>query len=132
MIAGRAQSAGAVATAHHKGKAAFGRRLRFGDREVISLGMPRRFWQDLYHLSMTVSWPGLFAVLAAVYVVLNLSFGTLYASSPGCIANLNPPGFLGYFFFSVETSATVGYGDMHPQTVFGLSLIHISEPTRPY
>jgi inward rectifier potassium channel len=32
---------------------------------------------------------------------------------------LNPPGFLGDFFFSVETLATVGYGDMHPQTLYG-------------
>ena len=29
------------------------------------------------------------------------------------------PGFAGAFFFSVETLATVGYGDMHPQTVYG-------------
>jgi len=30
-----------------------------------------------------------------------------------------PPGFAGAFFFSVETLATVGYGDMHPQTLYG-------------
>ena len=35
------------------------------------------------------------------------------------IANLNPPGFAGDFFFSVETLATVGYGEMHPQTFYG-------------
>jgi inward rectifier potassium channel len=90
-----------------------------GDREVVSLGLPRHYWQDFYHLCMTVSWRGLFTLLVAIYLVLNLAFGTVYWLSPGCIANLNPPGFLGYFFFSVETSATVGYGDMHPQTLFG-------------
>jgi len=35
------------------------------------------------------------------------------------IANLYPADFWGGFFFSVETIATVGYGDMHPQTVYG-------------
>jgi len=41
------------------------------------------------------------------------------------VANLNPPGFLGAFFFSIETSATVGFGDMHPQTIFGHTLASI-------
>jgi len=44
---------------------------------------------------------------------------------PGCIANLSPPGFAGDFFFSVETLATVGYGDMHPQTLYGHSVAMI-------
>jgi len=94
------------------------RRIQLGDREIVSLGLPRVFWQDLYHLCMTVGWGRLFALLASFYLVLNLVFGSIYSLSPGCIANLNPAGFGGYFFFSVETSATVGYGDMHPQTFF--------------
>jgi inward rectifier potassium channel len=95
------------------------RRVLMGDREILTHGLPRRFWQDLYHRCMTISWPGLFAALGAFFIVLNIGFGSLYALMPGCIANLNPPGWLGSFFFSIETSATVGYGDMHPQTVFG-------------
>ena len=51
--------------------------------------------------------------------MFDILFGCLYDAVPGCIANLNPPGFLGAFFFSVETLATVGYGDMHPQTLYG-------------
>ncbi len=95
------------------------RRVTLGDREVLTHGLPKPFWQDLYHLCMTVSWAGLFGLLTAFFIALNLVFGSLYSLEPGCIANLNPGGFLGAFFFSVETSATVGYGDMHPQTVFG-------------
>jgi inward rectifier potassium channel len=95
------------------------RRVRLGDRLVLTEGLPRRFWQDLYHLCMTVSWPVMFATLAALFVTVNGFFGLLYALAPGCIANLNPPGFAGGFFFSVETSATVGFGDMHPQTLYG-------------
>jgi inward rectifier potassium channel len=88
-------------------------------RTVMTQGLPRRFWQDLYHLSMTMRWPALFGALAALFLTANGFFGLLYALQPSSIANLNPPGFLGAFFFSIETSATVGFGDMHPQTLYG-------------
>jgi inward rectifier potassium channel len=101
------------------------RRVMLGDRPVLTQGLPRRFWQDLYHLSLTISWPLMFATLAALFLALNALFGSLYALAPGCIANLNPPGFLGAFFFSVETSATVGFGDMHPQTLYGHTVASI-------
>jgi inward rectifier potassium channel len=71
---------------------------------------------------MTVRWPVLFAGFGAFFLAFNLAFAALYSLEPGSIANLNPPGYLGYFFFSVETLATVGYGDMHPQTVYGHSI----------
>jgi inward rectifier potassium channel len=96
-----------------------GRWVTVGDRPVLTRGLPRRFWQDLYHVCMTISWPVLFGTLAAIFITLNGVFGLLYSLQPGCIANLNPQGFLGGFFFSVETSATVGFGDMHPQTLYG-------------
>jgi len=90
-----------------------------GARPILTQGLPRRFWQDLYHMSMTISWPVLFGVLAVLFFTANGLFGLLYALGPGSIANLNPPGYLGAFFFSIETSATVGFGDMHPQTLYG-------------
>jgi len=97
-----------------------GRRLvKLGEREVITEGIARPIFHDLFHLFMTVSWPRLFTTLAAFFLVFDLLFGFLYYLSPGCIANLSPPGFAGDFFFSVETLATVGYGDMHPQTFYG-------------
>lgn len=51
-------------------------------------------------------------------MLLNTSFAALYMLGDAPIANLYPTGFGGAFFFSVETLATVGYGDMHPQTVY--------------
>ena len=87
-------------------------------RQIVTYGLPRRPWQDLYHLFMTMSWPRLFATYAGVFILFNLIFGLLYEIQPGAVANLNPAGYWGRFFFSVETLATVGYGDMHPQTVY--------------
>jgi inward rectifier potassium channel len=103
------------------------RRLRLGQREVITHGLERVIFQDLYHYYMTVSWTQLFLTFAAFFLVFDVLFGCAYAWVPGCIANLNPPGFPGAFFFSVETLATVGYGDMHPQTLYGhvVSMIEV-------
>jgi len=50
---------------------------------------------------------------------LNAAFGTLYALSPGSVANLPPGHWDDAFFFSVETFATVGLGVMAPQTPYG-------------
>jgi inward rectifier potassium channel len=85
----------------------------------VTHGLSRVVLQDLYHYSMTVSWPQLFATIIAFFLIFDALFGWLYHLRPGCIANLNPPGFAGAFFFSVETLATVGYGDMHPTTLYG-------------
>jgi inward rectifier potassium channel len=101
------------------------RRVRIGQREIITHGVSRAVFQDLFHYFMTVSWPRLFATIAAFFLAFDTFFGCIYFLKPGCIANLNPPGFAGAFFFSVETLATVGYGDMHPQTLYGHSVAMI-------
>jgi inward rectifier potassium channel len=87
-------------------------------RRFITHGMQRRFVHDLFHLFMTVGWPTVFGTFAAFFFIFNLLFAAAYSLQAGDIANLNPPGYWGRFFFSVETFATVGYGDMHPQTPF--------------
>jgi inward rectifier potassium channel len=103
-----------------------GRRIvTVGPRQVVTEGIVQPIFHDLFHHFMTVSWPRLFATLATFFLVFDLSFGFLYYLVPGCIANLNPPGFAGDFFFSVETLATVGYGEMHPQTFYGHSVAMI-------
>jgi inward rectifier potassium channel len=101
-----------------KRRARGSRELRLDDRVVIAHGMPTPFWQDLYHRALVVSWPTFFISLAMLFVMLNTTFAALYMLGRAPIANQFPAGFGGAFFFSVETLATVGYGDMHPQTVY--------------
>jgi inward rectifier potassium channel len=93
------------------------RKVPKGDREVNTYGLPKHFWQDLYHHCLTASWPVFFGSIVLVYLLLNTLFALLYLCGSHAIANAEP-GFLSAFFFSVETLATVGYGDMHPQTVY--------------
>ncbi len=88
-------------------------------RQVVTRGITPAVFQDLYHYLMTVTWPRLFAAIALFFLVFDFLFGCLYYLQPGSVANLSPPGFLGTFFFSVETLATVGYGEMHPSSLYG-------------
>lgn len=95
------------------------RTVNVGDRDVVTYGLHTQFWQDIYYYTMTMSWPVFFVFFALLFISLNLVFAALYILGQNAIANLLPNNYLGAFFFSVETLATVGYGDMHPQTVYG-------------
>ncbi len=89
-----------------------------GGKPFFSVGLSRRFWDDIYHRALTIRWPVFFALVGAIFLLLNALFATIYQLGDHAIANQSPQGFGGAFFFSVETLSTVGYGDMHPQTVY--------------
>lgn len=92
--------------------------VNIGEQTFISQGLSRRFWDDIYHRALTIRWPVFFGLVGAVFLLLNAVFAMIYQLGDGSIANQYPHGFGGAFFFSVETLSTVGYGDMHPQTVY--------------
>ena len=93
--------------------------VRIANREVETRGLSTGFWRDLYHHAMTVSWAAFFAWAALIFMVLNGVFATLYGLGDKPVANVQSESFLQFFFFSIETLATVGYGDMHPQSDYG-------------
>jgi inward rectifier potassium channel len=93
--------------------------IRLGDREIETRGLAAGFWSDLYYRSMTVSWPCFFASAAAIFLLLNGGFALVFFMGERPIANAMPGRFLDLLYFSIETLATVGYGDMHPQTDYG-------------
>ncbi len=94
------------------------RRVRIAGRDVFMHGLQRPPLGDLYHLCMGVSWPAFLAGAAVLYLCVNTLFATVYWLGGQPIANARP-GFEDLFYFSIETLATVGYGDMHPQTRYG-------------
>lgn len=95
-----------------------GRLVRLGSREVRAHGLPSNAWRDLFHHSMTAPWSLFFASFAGIFLTINTFYATLYWLGDAPIANARP-GFEDLFYFSIETLATVGYGDMHPQTSYG-------------
>jgi len=95
--------------------------VHIGPREVETRGLGTAFWSDLYHRSMTVHWPAFFGSAALIFIVLNAVFALVFWLGDKPIANVSPdlPLPFSLFYFSIETLATVGYGDMHPQTNYG-------------
>ncbi|MGH6969022.1 MAG: ion channel, partial [Stellaceae bacterium] len=80
---------------------------------------------DIYHSLLTVPWRGFFALLAGAYGLFNVVFALLYLLQGGSVANAKPHSFADAFFFSVQTMATIGYGDMHPATLYANILVTI-------
>jgi inward rectifier potassium channel len=54
-----------------------------------------------------------------LYLSINLTFAVLYWSAPGSIGPMPESTFAQSFFFSVQTLSTVGFGHMHPTSLFG-------------
>ena len=75
--------------------------------------------RDPYHLAVALTWPQFLATLLAIYLLVNVVFATLFWLVPGSVANARPYSFGDAFFFSIETLATVGYGEMYPTTLYG-------------
>ena len=98
--------------------------VNMGNTSAIKIGAPG-FENDLFYWAMEMGWPAFIALVAAVFIAINLLFGLIYASSTGMIANAAPGSFLDGFFFSVETLATVGYGNMAPSSHFGHSIASV-------
>jgi inward rectifier potassium channel len=93
--------------------------VKIGDREFLTKGLEHSFWSDAFHNCMGVSWPKFFVGFAVYFVVINVIFATLFWLDRDSIANVRPDHFADRFYFSIETLATVGYGDMHPANDYG-------------
>ena len=74
---------------------------------------------DLYYELMEMSWPAFIAIVTVIFVGVNLFYGAIYAALPGAIDHMAGGSIAEGFFFSVETLATVGYGNMAPATHLG-------------
>lgn len=95
------------------------RRVHIGKRQFTVIGGRARSFRDLYHDSLSMSWPRFFLSVAAVFFVANLIFACIYWIGGDVIANTDHGRLPMLFFFSVEALSTVGFGDMHPVEIYG-------------
>lgn len=82
-------------------------------------------FNDFYHFVVRLTWPRFLASFILVFLITNLIFGLLYSLQVESIAGIKSANFIEYFFFSVQTLATIGYGAMYPQTLYGHVLVTI-------
>jgi inward rectifier potassium channel len=98
-------------------------RVSLGETSALKVGLSRYNWRDPYYAVLTFSWPAFFGGILGFYGLANLIFGVLYWLDPASVVGAQPHGrFLGDFFFSVETLATVGYGALIPGDLYGHAL----------
>lgn len=78
---------------------------------------------DAYHFLRTATWTRITLLFAGLFLVVNLVFAViLYAGRAGV---MNAYGFLDYFWFSVQTLATIGYGYLAPNDTLSNAIVTI-------
>jgi inward rectifier potassium channel len=103
---------------------------RDGSFNVVREGLNPLSSLGLYHWLLTISWPQFLAFIAATYVGINGLFAVAFLlcgpdalqSSAGYFSG-QP--FYRAFFFSVDTFATIGYGNIVPVGVVPNILVTI-------
>ena len=80
---------------------------------------------DLYHSVVAMSWAAYLSLFVAAFLVVNAVFGYLYYVGTNAIGGLASSSYWEYFFFSVQTLATIGYGTKFPQTMYADVLVTV-------
>src|SRR5258708_5895643 len=93
--------------------------------QTLAIGLRRPWFGDLYHFMLQISWCSFLFGGMALYIAANAGFALLYLLQPGAIANARPGSFADAFFFSVQTIATIGYGQLVPATLYANLLVTI-------
>jgi inward rectifier potassium channel len=86
--------------------------------EVLTIGLPRPWFRDLYHFALRISWSRFLGIGIALFAAANALFALVYLIPGDAISNARPGSFADAFFFSIQTMATIGYGVMAPATFY--------------
>ena len=96
---------------------------------VRPLGGPRLRAPDVYHQLLRATWPRLTFYFLATFFLFNCLFSGLFMLDASGFTHPDPqidaPLFWQFFFFSIETVATVGYGNMVPLSLYANILVAI-------
>ena len=81
--------------------------------QITVLGTRIRPFRDFYHLILRAPWMAVLAGSAFMYLLFNLLFAAAFDALGG-VGGVGTGSFSEYFFFSVQTMATIGYGQLYP------------------
>ncbi|MEL6136009.1 MAG: ion channel [Cyanobacteria bacterium J06626_23] len=84
--------------------------------DIERIGVSHAYWSDLYHILLTLPWWGFILLVSSSYLAVNGLFAIAYSLDANAVAEANS--LLDLFFFSVQTMASIGYGAMHPTTLY--------------
>lgn len=82
-------------------------------------GFPALSYLNGYHALLTITWPRFLAIVTLSYALMNTAFAAAFLlcgaeSLGGLDATMMGGRFGRAFFFSVDTFATIGYGNVYP------------------
>jgi inward rectifier potassium channel len=96
-----------------------------GRLTIITRGLRRRTWTDLYHQLLTLSWGRFLGLWVVIYLTANLVFATLFWLDRGGLSGARPGSFEDAFYFSVQTLGTIGYGVIAPRSHFANAVVAV-------
>jgi len=85
--------------------------------KVIRKNVPGHLNRDIYHNLLTISWPKTIALFTLVFLLINITFATLYWLDSSGLKNSDGE-WVKCFYFSVQTLGTIGYGQIFPVSNF--------------
>jgi inward rectifier potassium channel len=88
-------------------------------RNAIRKGTPTELRRDLYFALIETTWPRFLFWVIFAYLLINAFFAGIFMIQPGSIGNARIDSFSDAFYFSVQTLATIGYGNLYPKNDFG-------------
>lgn len=95
------------------------------DEATVRKGAPKQRLTDLYYELQKGSWLQFLGLYTGGFLITNVVFSLLYLAGGDCIEGTAPGSFHDLFFFSVQTLATIGYGEFAPKTTYGHIIVMI-------
>jgi len=107
---------------------------RDGSFNVRRVGLGWWESQSAYHTALAMSWPKFIMLSTAIYLAVNAVFAIAYvACGPDALVGVAPEELGGIlaraFYFSIETFATIGYGNISPVGVLPHNIMVIESLT---
>jgi|SaaInlStandDraft_5_1057022.scaffolds.fasta_scaffold16701_4 inward rectifier potassium channel len=84
--------------------------------KIKQRGLKSSLFTDVYYHVLKSSWLNFLVVSALIYLLLNFFFALIYYYSPAEIINANQDSLWDAFIFSFQTSSTLGYGYLLPES----------------
>jgi inward rectifier potassium channel len=91
------------------------------ERRNLPPGQGSSLVTDAYHFLRSASWTAIIVLFAALFIGTNLVFATVLWAAHADVSNVH--GFLDYFWFSVQSLATIGYGVLAPQDTLSNTVV---------
>lgn len=79
--------------------------------------------KDAYHFLRTATWTRITLLFAGLFLAVNLLFAAILAAGHADVMNAH--GFLDYYWFSVQTLATIGYGYLAPNDTLSNAIVTV-------